>query len=332
MNLKRLLNYVCLSGALALLFTACQEDQDIDNVASVAEQPDIAVENGMLHFKDQSVWAATIQEMKDAEDYGEYVAALGFENSLRAKYDAIEMEEGAEFLEELFDSGKLPDIQDNLFASLLNDKAMMKIGNTLHRVTDKYTFSVEDEDGSMREQFQESSSLDKRRDVTVFENVDHLAGKTLIAKDEEGNEVARFQGSDSRSWAKPGSTTTRSVIGAWSKTWGTYASVGVEMETQSYRAGGIFNSNRRWRSRASDYLFVYGETFTQQCRPLGCDNKSLKTGGTIKSGSRRVDRVLADVNIPIPGAYWYVTDYVEGDYKVRYDAGEPVREISFRFE
>ena len=323
---KTITHHICLFGILAILFAACQEDRDVEVAASVPiqEQPIVAVENGLLHFRDQSAWETTIQKMQGLEDYESYVTSLGFENSLRSKYDAIK--ESEELLEDYFKAGTLPNIQDDLFASLLNENAMVKIGQTLYRVTDEYTFSAVDEDGSMLKQFKENpASLNKLSEVSTFENIDHLSDKTSVIKGKDGKEVARFQGSSEVAFYKfnvvPGEY--RVLAGAWSRTYGLYSSIGVKIICESYRKGGIFGK-KAWRSRDADYLYCYGETETQECRPGGCVD-IFAQGGTIKFKSHRAEKTLRSAPTGFPNvSVWHVTDYIEGDYQVRYEPGEPI--------
>ena len=320
MNLKRLLNYACLSGALALLITACQEDRD-ENVASavsVAEQPDIAVENGMLHFKDQSVWAATIQKMKETEDYNAHLASLGFENSLLNKYDAIK--ESDEVLDDYFATGKLPEIMDDLFASLLNEHAMVKIGETLYKVTDKYTFSAVDEKGSMRQKFQESLSLDKLPNVATFENIDHLAGKTMVIKSSGGEKKvnARFQGDE---WYIEQYYPYRIKVGAWSRTYGLYTSIGVKINSEKDKKGGIFGG-KKWRNDDANYLYCGGYARTQVCEATVPCSPVFDTPNSwnTRRNKHRAEKTLHDIGGPSLGL-WYVTQFVAGEYKFEFEDG-----------
>ena len=222
----------------------------------------------------------------------------------------------------------MPKIQDNLFASLLNEEAMVKIGQTLYRVTDDYTFSVVDKDNRMLKQFRENAaSLEKLSQVNKFENIDYLAGKTLVMEDEQGREIARFQGSSERSWPKPGSSQFRAEIGAWSRTYGLYSSVGVKIETQSYRRGGVFGK-KRWRSRDSNYLYCYGRAETKECIGGPCSPVFNPSGSNSRSGNR-CERTIAQAGGT--GA-WHVTNWIDGRYRVRYEAGETIHETTFRFE
>lgn len=145
---------------------------------------------------------------------------MGFTNSLRRKYDIIN-ESGDQKLDTYFDKGVLPKVEDNLFATLLNEEGLIKIGNTLHKITNDYTFSVADEDNSMLARFKENTASLKSLDqVSVFENIDHLAGKTMTINDVVGGKEvnARFQG-DAEHIVKYGDI-FRARLGAWSRTYG----------------------------------------------------------------------------------------------------------------
>lgn len=317
---KTITHYVCLLGALTFLFTSCQEDTEIETSASVpsaVEQPDIAVKNGMLHFKDQSVWESTIKAMQDTEDYGEYVAALGFENSLRAKYDAIE--ESDELLEDYFEAGKLPEIMDDLFASLLNEHAMVKIDQTLYKITDEYTFSAVDRDGSMTEYFEENSSLQKLSDVTTFENVDGLADKTMVVSGNDMTQInARFQGDR---WHIQQYGNYRVKVGAWSRTYGLYTSIGVKINTEEYKRGRTFLTRRlRWRNEDANYLYCGGYARTQVCEssvPCTPVYDTSNSWNTRRNKHRAEKTFLDHGGIGI----WYVTRFVAGEYKFEFENG-----------
>ncbi len=306
--------------AFGLFFAqACvQENESFETPKQqTAIKAEVTVIDGAVHFKDVQAFSNTmtllhkggIQKLEDFEN------SIGFQNSLRS---TLVQEDGEEQVINI-------NIKDLYFASVVNQKGIYFIGNTIHKIDSEYEYALSDGNETLLSKALMLSNANAKK-----ESVNGLVMHKITGIGISSNSSARFSGKAEHItyWAINNGEPKRVTMDAWSRNYLKYSSNGVNITTESYRKGGALGS-KAWRDSKVDYLKVDGTT---KCYPSvnGTGGWELISEQAEGYDTHHVQNVFEYVAGVLGGA-WLDTDYIDCTYTYTRDDNNTTVSEHFHF-
>ncbi len=269
---------------------------------------DIKVIDGAIHFKNDLSFIETMNYLhKNGQaKLIDFEKLIGFNKSLRAK------------MVEDFDSIQNMNINiiDLFFATVVNEKGIYFIDNTIYKVTDKYEYALKNGD---------EKKLSDLISGQMVSNSKELIVRKITGSDNTQVNRDFFGESEYKTHWMVGNVKKRVRMNAWSRNYLKYSSSGVNIYTESYRKGGLFG-RWSWRDSAVKYLRVDAET---KCyaEVNGEGAWEIIKDSEDAHNADHIQTVLEYV-VAVIGGGWLTTEYIKCTYTyIRDDNGELVNEF-----
>lgn len=184
MKIKNLL--FCPFGVVTLLFISCNDDLQSDlspesaglQIQTVVENKDFEVIDGYLKFKDSKSFQTVYESFADKSDTE--LQAWSTNNGYISLNDVYKKEEASIIVPERdLEPGEIisdisEKVKDWKYASLLNDKGMLLIQDTIYKVKGQYVYVISDGDFNKLNNLEQGADFTSLSSISRFEHTTNL--------------------------------------------------------------------------------------------------------------------------------------------------------------